>query len=139
MSVPRLGSPFWTPPTSRGGMLAYFNTICADHRFPAIIENVPASEVENVANIMQVVLDDANTKQFRSRIAVSRIVNRICNRCHNKSKPQDLLWCSRCKMTFYCSTKCQHDDWVEHKKWCCCTNAEVDKGPQRTVIMRRPD
>ncbi len=26
--------------------------------------------------------------------------------------------CSKCKLTYYCSRKCQKRDWITHKEWC---------------------
>ena len=41
-------------------------------------------------------------------------LNLICKKCGNKS----LYRCSNCKNTFYCSQKCQIDDWERHKIEC---------------------
>jgi hypothetical protein len=37
-----------------------------------------------------------------------------CKICSKKTTNK----CSRCKRTYYCSQKCQRDDWKEHKKTC---------------------
>lgn len=45
--------------------------------------------------------------------------------CHNpacqapilfKGKPR--LLCTKCSIVYYCSQKCQHEDWKSHRKWC---------------------
>ncbi len=50
-----------------------------------------------------------------------RPMHRVCGQCHtleadpaaNKYKT-----CGRCKMTHYCSPKCQQANWTEHKLYC---------------------
>ena len=39
-----------------------------------------------------------------------------CSYC--KIKFPKLWQCTRCEKVFYCSTKCQHDDWSKHKQNC---------------------
>lgn len=37
----------------------------------------------------------------------------------------NILICSRCKNTYYCSTKCQHIDYPNHKTICCSSTMEI--------------
>lgn len=48
--------------------------------------------------------------------------SRPCKVC-GKRKPRN--YCSKCKLTVYCSGKCQKDDWKKHRKICCIPNHEV--------------
>ena len=41
-----------------------------------------------------------------------------CMSCQKKEKFKNMKICSKCKMTWYCSTKCQSRDWKFHKKMC---------------------
>ncbi len=42
----------------------------------------------------------------------------ICANCLKISIDKKFLQCSQCKATNYCSTKCQYNDWKQHKKTC---------------------
>lgn len=45
--------------------------------------------------------------------------SRTCGLCHiNDTPEQRLKRCSKCQQIFYCSVKCQSDDWGNHKKTC---------------------
>lgn len=37
-----------------------------------------------------------------------------CNKCGKEGNKR----CSKCKKVFYCSIKCQKDDWKDHKVIC---------------------
>lgn len=51
--------------------------------------------------------------------ALRRTDTKICGCCGRTDMP-DMLRCSRCRVTYYCSTKCQRKDWkVGHKQQCC--------------------
>ncbi len=41
-----------------------------------------------------------------------------CNKCNATRSEKKLSKCSRCGKVYYCSKKCQKDDWDEHKKKC---------------------
>lgn len=41
-----------------------------------------------------------------------------CAYCHVLKSKKDLKRCSRCKLTWYCSTTCQRSDWKFHKESC---------------------
>ena len=41
-----------------------------------------------------------------------------CKRCNATRSEKKLSKCSRCGKVYYCSKKCQKDDWDEHKKNC---------------------
>ena len=36
------------------------------------------------------------------------------------------MMCGRCKITSYCSVKCQQEDWERHKVWCCKPKPRAD-------------
>ena len=38
--------------------------------------------------------------------------------CSNCTKLDSNYKCSKCKKVFYCSKKCQKEDWKSHKKIC---------------------
>lgn len=42
--------------------------------------------------------------------------HKICVNCETKS--ENMKKCSRCKVVYYCSSKCQRADWKKHKKIC---------------------
>lgn len=44
----------------------------------------------------------------------------ICDHCgrDSKSEKKENQRCSRCKIAVYCSDKCSHDAWKEHKEFC---------------------
>ncbi len=52
---------------------------------------------------------------------------RICTICGVYEKK--LMKCSRCQLVYYCSEKCQHEDWKNHKRICF-----VDKEMMRKFI-----
>jgi len=82
--------------------------------------------------------------RISQRLVMKRYDDRVCNRCGEKEKfkiikgdtqyydeehegwfeVEELKWtkkllsCARCKVTFYCSRKCQRKDWKKHKKIC---------------------
>ena len=39
-----------------------------------------------------------------------------CNACGEP--PKNMLWCSQCSSTIYCSKECQKEDWPNHKQRC---------------------
>ena len=55
-----------------------------------------------------------------------------CHTCHQAKKTAA---CTQCSMTFYCSPKCQKEDWKNHKRVCLLVLAEIDtfNPPQKTV------
>jgi hypothetical protein len=47
-----------------------------------------------------------------------------CACCEKKAAADvQLLACSRCLKTYYCSAVCQKQDWNQHKKTCAATAA----------------
>ena len=45
--------------------------------------------------------------------------HRICNMCNNvSSRNGEYQKCSGCNVTFYCSKKCQLEDWKDHEQNC---------------------
>jgi MYND finger protein len=57
---------------------------------------------------------------YTERIALLRGVDKTTTcKCQSCSKlVTNHQRCSRCHMTYYCSTECQKVDWPEHKKLC---------------------
>jgi hypothetical protein len=44
-----------------------------------------------------------------------------CNNCNKRYTPNSgFMKCGGCKITYYCSKKCQLENWKEHKKICKC-------------------
>lgn len=43
---------------------------------------------------------------------------RQCWTCKTNLVTETLLRCSRCKMAYYCSEKCQFENWMHHKLQC---------------------
>lgn len=41
-----------------------------------------------------------------------------CTRCRKRDVKSKIMECSICRVTQYCSKKCQRDDWPEHKLLC---------------------
>jgi hypothetical protein len=46
------------------------------------------------------------------------IIPQFCHNCKKKDKEYTFKKCSRCKIYYYCSKKCQIDDWNHHKHYC---------------------
>ncbi|KDQ50748.1 hypothetical protein JAAARDRAFT_551243 [Jaapia argillacea MUCL 33604] len=42
----------------------------------------------------------------------------MCSRCNKEKKPDEVKFCSRCKIARYCSVECQRSDWPLHKPHC---------------------
>ena len=41
-----------------------------------------------------------------------------CSKCKKKLSETNKKRCSNCKLTYYCSVKCQRNNWASHKKSC---------------------
>ncbi|KAF7375686.1 histone-lysine N-methyltransferase SMYD3 [Mycena sanguinolenta] len=59
-------------------------------------------------------------------------VGTICVVCFDEEASKSLMRCSTCKNRFYCSAKCQKNDWKEHK-WSCSV-LPVNGLPAATVV-----
>ena len=46
------------------------------------------------------------------------IVPQFCHNCKKKDRDYLFKKCSRCKVYYYCSKKCQLEDWSHHKHLC---------------------
>lgn len=47
--------------------------------------------------------------------------------------------CAECKVTRYCSVKCQREDWVKHKKDCALFKTHPDRGDIAMITKIHPD
>lgn len=54
----------------------------------------------------------------------------VCGHCHTADAK--LKKCSRCRQTYYCSTKCQTGAWGDHKKHCLDVGDLVKMVPAKT-------
>lgn len=63
-------------------------------------------------------MEDENT-YYRSRD--------FCRHCIKTDFKFNLLFCSRCNQTCYCSKECQKADWANHKPLCCPKTKKVTK------------
>ncbi|KAL9187046.1 hypothetical protein ACHAXT_010766 [Thalassiosira profunda] len=51
----------------------------------------------------------------------------ICSNCRETKRCKDLMLCTRCRLTQYCSRECQTADWSRHKKEECDEMSCYDK------------
>ncbi|KAF8503136.1 SET domain-containing protein [Gautieria morchelliformis] len=57
-----------------------------------------------------------------------------CSFCVSTCKNNDVLKrCAKCKIIWYCSSKCQNDDWALHKYECSAINKWVSNSPDGSV------
>lgn len=139
---PRLETPHWAalpPDTPQQRQRFAQMVVLNDARFQTLVAKLPDAEINQV--VLHVSAKGINTEEEKKRFAasnivLSRIFNRICNTCLNKSDLNSLLACSRCHMTFYCSEKCQLADWDVHETWCCKKDGPIDKGPLRVLMIK---
>jgi len=59
--------------------------------------------------------------------------NKICNYCHNENI--ELFKCASCKCVYYCSKKCQKQDWKEHKEHCKTFNERTECKKSKKAYM----
>jgi hypothetical protein len=58
-------------------------------------------------------------KKETNRVVKNMQKGKECQRCKSVGGENGKLFmCSGCNCTFYCSTKCQKEDWKSHKKEC---------------------
>ena len=73
--------------------------------------------------------------QIRGTLVSLRYHNPICDACCKKGEGVVLKLCSACKLTFYCSQKCQNAHSEKHAERCWKTNGPLDEGPQKLVFL----
>ncbi|KAI6156293.1 hypothetical protein EDD17DRAFT_1489556 [Pisolithus thermaeus] len=64
-----------------------------------------------------------------------------CSKCFREGSPQQLMRCSRCKTSVYCSSICQSTDWPTHKSRCSPTaqpTASASSMSLRPSLRRAP-
>ena len=55
-----------------------------------------------------------------------------CSKCRKKLSKTDSKRCSNCKLTYYCSVKCQRNNWKSHKTIC---KKRIDLGKDILFIL----
>ena len=103
--------------------------------FLRAVANVPDCDVDEILNVTSE-RGAMSRQDVAWALARNRWANRICDRCWNKERPQELKMCVRCCLTFYCNRRCQEKDWPRHKLRCCAENAVLEDGPQRVEFCR---
>lgn len=58
------------------------------------------------------------TKKQLKKFMKNGFCDRICRNCEKSGKRKEMKVCSRCKISWYCSQKCQKEYWNKHKKFC---------------------
>jgi hypothetical protein len=109
-------------------VMARLSAICQSEKLKTACSNVPAADLAALVAFSA----DKSVENARVLIVATRLTNAVCNEC--VKRPEGLRACSGCKITFYCSGRCQKLNWREHRKWCCNPEAAVDTGPLRIVI-----
>lgn len=136
IDCPPLVSQHWFVPhphTPIGLQHQMMLQVIKDERFDTLCKRLPCSEVALIRKTVQTKKSD---RDLQSAIIVDRLMNPICNRCHDKSNIFRLKLCGACEMTFYCSIECQQADWnASHRQWCCRRDANPDSGPMSTHII----
>jgi hypothetical protein len=134
---PHLEIPYWPVPNMNGNVSEYAFTIMKDNRIWEISNNIPNSEVTKLVNALPPgMMEGKPPLSIKANIALNRLINRICDHCLNKSDVENLKWCNKCKLTFYCSIACQRAKRDQHSKWCCQQDGPPDDGPQSTIILK---
>lgn len=67
---------------------------------------------EGVYDEFEFYIRPENASQKAQKVARDR----MCTVCHKTEKGMQL--CGRCRIVYYCSTKCQKQDWPKHKPFC---------------------
>jgi len=68
--------------------------------------------VDNEVKVNKQIMEWKDTGSTNER----GIIGRICHTCKKSSK--QMKKCSDCKVAYYCSEKCQKEDWKSHKTEC---------------------
>lgn len=91
---------------------------------------LPQKDVDLIKNI-----SDENEELIRMKLAMNRLTNRICNKCHDKRELSKLSLCSQCGSTWYCNKDCQEKDWDNHIHRCNKQDGPLDKGPMAITLV----
>lgn len=137
---PKLEKPYWIPfhGTFSKNPQRYLMYLDADPRFDDVAQNLPETEIAYLRKLcpLEAGQEDQSDHTCRLHLVLSRLSNRICDTCYDKSDVWALKWCSACKLTFYCSEKCRAKAYKKHKLWCCQQRAPVDDGPMQIVVHK---
>ena|ERR1019366_2411535 len=92
--------------------------------------NVSKQELEAYAKNITV-----SDQELREIVVATHWSNPICNICHTTDA--NLQYCDFCCLVFYCSQKCEEDDWNQHRPICCNSDAFFDtlRALYRPVIV----
>jgi hypothetical protein len=78
------------------------------HNIPRILANLTHAEL-NVREGINV-----------GKVSITKPELYHCAYCQEiESKNGEFKRCSKCRIVWYCSVKCQHIDWPQHKQCCC--------------------
>lgn len=118
--------------------------------FGEAITHVPDSDVACFRNFVNNLPEEGNVDpdlppaldvkmmsdtDVRGMMATLRYQNAICDGCWKKGAGVKLLLCSKCKLTFYCGTKCRDEHAKTHAKRCCKPDGPLDEGPQKIAFV----
>ena len=114
---------------------------CPEYR--KAVEHYPKVEFQTYKEYLYEIDPHANeTDQvIKDKLVQIRWTNPICRPCGKRgsdlSQPSMKL-CGHCCLEFYCSQKCQRQDWPRHKSWCEATpdNTEIESdSPYRPAMI----
>ena len=138
---PKLTKPLWSTLNLQTSTIddvqRRSESICSDPRFMQLCAKLPLSDVASLSQIAP----DQSRLFLTATVVLNRLNNPICNFCLDKKDTSKLLVCDACNMTFYCSEKCQHEDWLNplrqsHRDWCCNSTAKPDEGPLQMILVK---
>ena len=98
--------------------------------------NIPSTDIQYVFNITKEPLTEENINKVKCWLVFNRLANRICEKCGDKKDIIKLQICSECCLSWYCSEKCQYEDWNRHKLRCNKPDAPLDQGYQKIVLLQ---
>lgn len=86
-----------------------------DHQ---VMDSLPEVSPETGAAVVQACyVDSCEESDIDSDADLADLIN-FCANCHRKSESVEFKKCSKCKLSQYCSVKCQRENWSEHKIAC---------------------
>lgn len=67
------------------------------------------------------------SKKKGAGAANASVAKAAIDKCKSCEKIDDLSLCTGCRLVSYCSTKCQHGDWSNHRDFCKQAKDEAQK------------